>query len=423
MWPFHQVIFPEPHSGGTSFPPFSPLLLHIQEFSFPFFSHSPWSFPVFSGFHLIFPGFPLFLPIFIHFHYFLSFFLVFHRFPLFSPLFTILFHSSPLFSLVFHPLPPFFPSVFHFFPIFHFFPLVFKCSPHLLIFPLFFPCFSLYSPVFPCFLLFCFSSPISFGFPRFPLMSPIFPCFLLCFSIFFCCFFPPFAFGFIFLFSFVFFFPPLSFVCFFSPPFSFFFFSSFIFSFFFHFPTFPPFSPRFPLFSPSYPVQDVTPRSTLTCQIPALSFPHPPPHPTEDNLPLAGLVAAFRRDTSIYPAALRTQRCSAQKQHRCWLPPPLCPTGDQIRGSFTRDPNSALSAVLPFHPTQCRAALRSDPLLPHCRPSSPSGPAVRVEDSRSVFLSCSPLPGHPCHQWWRPRDERRGVHQPRLQQNRCERGR
>ena len=41
MGPSHAVMFPEPHSRSPSFPPFSPLLPHIQEFP------------------LLFPSFPI----------------------------------------------------------------------------------------------------------------------------------------------------------------------------------------------------------------------------------------------------------------------------------------------------------------------------------------------------------------------------
>lgn len=50
---------------------------------------------------------------------------------------------------------------------------------------------------------------------------------------------------------------------------------------------------------------------------------------------------------------------------------PTLPHSWPTRGGFTPDPNSALPAVLLFHPTQCGAALSPDLLLPH--PSSPQG--------------------------------------------------
>jgi len=50
---------------------------------------------------------------------------------------------------------------------------------------------------------------------------------------------------------------------------------------------------------------------------------------------------------------------------------PTLPHSWPTRGGFTPDPNSALPAVLPFHPTQRGAALSPDLLLPH--PSSPQG--------------------------------------------------
>lgn len=360
-------------------------------------------FPCFLWFSLDFPWFPFAFP---RFCLFLSISIISSLFSLFSTAF----HSSPLIFPVHHSFPQFsqlfhcFPSVFRWlFSQFSIFPLIFKCSPLFLTFLLFFPCFSPYSPIFPRFLLFSFSSPFSFDFPHFHLTSPIFPCFLLCFSIFFCCFFS-FLFSLRFLlvsfFSFILcsFFPLLPFVlfCFFPsiffcsfvfPPLPFGLFSPFSLA-FPHFPLLPSFS----LVFSSLPFSRCYSTFYFHLSDPGSSptFPHTQ---LRTNLPLAGLVAVFQRDTSTHTAALRMQ-------HRCWFLPPFCPTADQTQGrSHPGSPFCPISSAS-IPPNPMRAALRSDPLLPHCRPSFPSGPAVRVEDSHGVFLSRSALPGHPCHQWW-----------------------